>query len=77
MMFLFVCLVKAKHPSPQFFCHVEKELSLSLLYQYNGEYIMNLMAESSGPEVIKHFSCSTQLSIKFKLLPNTKIAKIN
>ena len=31
----------------------------------------------SGPEVIKLFSCSTQLSIKFKLLINYIIAKIN
>ena len=26
-----------------------------------------------GPEVIKHFSCSTQLSSKFQLLIKTKI----
>ena len=29
-----------------------------------------------GPEVIKLFSCSTQLSMKVKMLINTKIAKI-
>ena len=29
-----------------------------------------------GPEVIKLFSCSAQPSIQFKLLINTKIAKI-
>ena len=29
-----------------------------------------------GPEVIKLFSCSTQLSMKFKLLINIEIAKI-
>ena len=29
--------------------------------------------EQSGPEVIKHFSCSTQLSMKFILLINLKI----
>ena len=27
----------------------------------------------SGPEVLKHFSCSTQLSTKFQLLVKTKI----
>ena len=27
----------------------------------------------AGPEVIKHFSCSTQLSMKFQLLIKTKI----
>ena len=30
-----------------------------------------------GPEVIKLFSCSAQLSMKFKLLVNIEIAKIN
>ena len=29
-----------------------------------------------GPEVIKLFSCSTQLSLKFQLLINTEIAQI-
>ena len=31
----------------------------------------------SGSEIIKLFSCSTQLSMKFRLLINIKIAKIN
>ena len=31
---------------------------------------------SLGPEVIKLLSCSTQLSMKFKLLLNTEIIKI-
>ena len=30
----------------------------------------------SGPEVIKHFSCSTQLSMKFVLLINLKLLPI-
>ena len=30
-----------------------------------------------GPVVIKLFSCTTQLGMKFKLLINVKIAKIN
>ena len=29
--------------------------------------------QSTGPEVIKLFSCSTQLSMKFELLTKTKI----
>ena len=29
--------------------------------------------KQSGPEIIKLFSCSTQLSTKFQLLMNTKI----
>ena len=35
-----------------------------------------IIKKSSGPEVIKLFSCSAQLSIKFKLLINTKIAQV-
>ena len=31
---------------------------------------------ASGPEVIKLFSCSTQLSIKFFLLINVKMPKL-
>ena len=31
---------------------------------------------TSGPEVIKLFSCSTQLSMKFQLLIKSKIGKI-
>ena len=34
------------------------------------------MALQSGPEVIKLFSCSTQLSIKFILLINVKMPTI-
>ena len=30
-----------------------------------------------GPKIIKYFSCSTPLSMKFKLLINTEISKIN
>ena len=33
--------------------------------------------ETPGPELIKPFSCSTQLSLKFILLVNFKIATIN
>ena len=32
--------------------------------------------KDSGPEVIKHFPCSTQLSIKFILLINVKMPTI-
>ena len=35
------------------------------------------MANSPGPKVIKLFSCSTQLSMKFKILINIEIAKLN
>ena len=35
--------------------------------------ILSLTFGISGPEVIKLFSCSTQMSTKFQLLINTKI----
>ena len=35
-----------------------------------------LFAQRSGPEVIKHFSYSTQLSMKFFLLINVKMPTI-
>ena len=34
---------------------------------------MSILARKPGPEVIKLFSCSTQLSTKFQLLIKTKI----
>ena len=34
---------------------------------------MDIIARKQGPEVIKLFSCSTQLSTKFRLLIKTKI----
>ena len=37
----------------------------------------HLTLEGMDPKVIKLFSCSTQLSMKFKLLINIKKAKIN
>ena len=33
--------------------------------------------DRSGPEVIKLFSCSTQLSMKFQMLINVKVIKIS
>ena len=38
---------------------------------------VNVIAVLPGVEVIKPFSCSNQLSMKFKLLINIKIAQIN
>ena len=39
-------------------------------------YRHNAAKEVSGPKVIKLFSCSTQLSMKFFLLINVKMPKI-
>ena len=38
--------------------------------------IRDLIVLEPGPEVIKHFSCSTQLSMKFFLLINVKMPTI-
>ena len=42
----------------------------------NALYYHNYIAVQSGPEVIKLFSCSTQLSMKFSLLINMKMPTI-
>ena len=39
--------------------------------KYNVNIKFEIQLESSGPEVIKLFSCSTQLSMKFYLLINS------
>ena len=39
--------------------------------------VVNQVVSSSGLEIIKHFSCSAQLRLKFQRLINTKIAQIN
>ena len=46
------------------------------LGQIRAAYICHLFASSTGPEVIKLFSCSTQLSMKFKLLIKTKYLEL-
>ena len=43
----------------------------------NGSGVSNQIGRKPGAEVIKLFSCSTQLSMKFKMLINIEIAKIN
>ena len=42
-----------------------------------GGKCVGLRIKRSGPEVIKPFSCSAQLSIKIELLISTEIAQIN
>ena len=41
----------------------------------HGQVIINYILQLPGPKVIKHFSCSTQLSMKFQLPIKTKILK--
>ena len=40
---------------------------------FDPDYCTNLLKYSLGPEVIKHFSCSTQLNTKLQILIKTKI----
>ena len=56
-----------------------------LTYQYNicmcediscAIYIYDVCLEKAGPEVIKLFSCSAELSMKFSLLINMKMPTI-
>ena len=43
----------------------------------NTECSFEVGLEKPGPEVIKLFLCSTQLSLKFQLLSNVKIVRID
>ena len=54
------------------FSHVAAHLFGSI-HLSNAKYSF---ANFTGPEVIKVFSCSAQLSLKFKLLINAKVAQI-
>ena len=51
----------------------QKLHSQSLVCKAN---IITKQSSDPGPEVKKLFSCSAELSLKFKLLINTKIAQI-
>ena len=51
------------------YCNLESTFVLAFGKSFTGS--------RPGPEVIKIFSCSTQLSMKFKLLINTEIGQIN
>ena len=44
--------------------------------QYYWKYMCLAQEHKPGPEVIKHFSCSTQLRLKFILLINVKMPTI-
>ena len=44
---------------------------------YSVAFVMIQLERTPGPKVIKLFSCSTQLSMKFEMLINIKIAKVN
>ena len=44
--------------------------------KYNNYYKLRASSEDSGPEVIKLFSCSTQLSMNFFLLINVEMPTI-
>ena len=55
----------------------KKKIVLNENYLKNEFSVSTDRGTSLGPEVIKLFSCSTQLSMKFYILINIKIAKVN
>ena len=52
------------------------DFMINLQDSYVAELGFKLVIPGSGPEVIKLFSCSTQLSVKFVLLKNLKLLTI-
>ena len=52
-------------------------MSLPLLPACGFRVTLDLIASGPVPQFIKHFSCSTEVCMKFKLLINADIAKIN
>ena len=63
------------HPGPG--PHYIDGYSISSSYQIDVIFVLvQIKTETSGPKVIKLVSCSTQLSMKFKLLINIITAKI-
>ena len=57
------------------FCMEQREMLV--IYNHGGDSELAKEFVGSGPEVIKLFSCSTQLRIKFKLLIDTEKAQID
>ena len=51
-------------------------VTISLMYRRKSKGPIIDPSETPGPEVIKHVSCSTQLSMKFFLLINVKMLTI-
>ena len=60
-----------------FFRSVFEKENCFLLYLLEIHLSVSELGSSILPEVIKLFSCSTQLSIKFELLINDKLTQIN
>ena len=44
---------------------------IQVCHDIGGYYVFENLAKDAGPEVIKRFSCSTELSLKFSLLITT------
>ena len=56
--------------------NLQNKTHKNILLAWRLPYLCNNLTGTPGPEVIKHCSCSTQLSTKLQLLIKTKIPKI-
>ena len=63
------------HTHDEFLCSSGTEVHLDLKILTIDLFICTMNRTSPVPEVIKLFSCSTQLSVKFQLLIKTKMLK--
>ena len=54
----------------------DKDMSVAVVLSTRYSLIQSHILPKPGPEVIKLFSCSTQLSMKFSLLINMKMPTI-
>ena len=62
-----------------YFLHAQDDPKLRILRIFDGTFHLTqpkLYFTTSGPAVIKLFSCSTQLSMKFVLLINLKLLTV-
>ena len=57
-------------------CYLAKTGHLQAIRDFNHNFKFYIQALKTGPEVIKLFSCSTQLSMKFSPLINVKMPTI-
>ena len=73
-----LCLTCVRNPKDRFFVtQLKLRLVVLVLFDTLERLQLSLYLSSPGSEVIKLFSFSTQLSMKFILLINIKIALLN
>ena len=70
VLFIGVCIC---HVCPAHPCGSNPMRFLNSFAQSNGKFLGLLFAITTGSDVKEHFSCSTELSMKFQLLIKTKM----